>query len=472
MNGWVEHGHSYRAAGPDPVRAPSRRPAGRPERPIDPDAGPVERFAESLRQLRREHGNPAYRDLATHALFAPSVLSTAASGFTFPSLRVTLAFVRACGGDPVEWQRRWEAAAAELAGRAGPAPPAPDLAGPGWFPRPAQLPPGCPHFTGRAAELGQLLRLSDPGQPARAGAVVITGPVGIGKSALAVAAAQQASARYPDGQLYADLAGCRAAGESPSDLLGRLLTALGVAAAEIPAEPGQRAALYRSVLAARRILVVLDDAVSEAEVRPLLAAASASLLLVTSRRRLAGLDTVHRLTLDALPPPDSQALVQAVAGRAAAGQGEAIARLGELCGHLPLAVWIAATRLAGHRGWTVRDAVDRLLGAASVLDWLRAGDQSVRRSLHPAYQALDPAARRAFRRLGPGPGEVGVDRMAFELGISPSEAERQLDQLVDGGLLQTSRHSAGYHLPALFAVFASELQRPANTARKRVSRSA
>jgi hypothetical protein len=429
----------------------------------------VERFAESLRQLRREHGNPAYRDLATLALFAPSVLSTAASGFTFPSLRVTLAFVRACGGDPVEWQRRWEAAAAELAGPAG---PATELAAPGWFPQPAQMPPGVPHFTGRAAELGQLLRLTDPGHPARAGAVVITGPVGIGKTALAVAAAQQASPRYPDGQLYADLAGCRAAGESPGDLLGRLLTALGVAAAEIPAEPGQRAALYRSVLAARRVLVVLDDAVSEAEVRPLLAAAPACLLLVTSRRRLAGLDTVRRLTLDTLPPDDSQAVVQAIAGRAAAGQGEAIARLGELCGHLPLAVWIAATRLAGHRGWTAHDAVDRLLGEASMLDWLRAGDKSVRRSLHRAYLALDPAARRAFRRLGPGPGEVGVDRMAGELGISLSEAERQLDQLVDGGLLQTSRHSAGYHLPALFAVFATELQRPANPAKKQAARSA
>ena len=165
------------------------------------------RFAESLRQLRRERGNPAYRELAAHALFAPSVLSTAASGFTFPSLRVTLAFVRACGGDPGEWQQRWEAAAAELAGAAGPAGPAPDLARPGWFPRPAQMPPACPYFAGRAAELGQLLRFTDPGHTARAGAVVITGPVGVGKTALAVAAAHQASSRYPDGQLYADLAG-------------------------------------------------------------------------------------------------------------------------------------------------------------------------------------------------------------------------------------------------------------------------
>jgi hypothetical protein len=469
VNGWAEHGYSHRQAGLESIRATSRRPAGRPERPIDPNAGPVARFAESLRQLRREQGNPAYRELAAHALFAPSVLSTAAGGFTFPSLRVTLAFVRACGGDPVEWQRRWEVAAAELAGQAGPGGPALDLAGPGWVPRPAQMPPSGPHFTGRATELGQLLRLSDPGQPARAGAVVITGPVGIGKSALAVAAAHQAGPRYPDGQLYADLSSFRAAGESPGDLLGRLLMALGVAPAEIPACPGQRAVLYRSALAARRVLVVLDDAISEAEVRPLLAAAPACVLLVTSRRRLAGLDTVRRLTLDTLPPGDSQALVQAIAGRAAAGQDEASARLGELCGHLPMAVRIAATRLAGHRGWTARDAVDRLLGEASVLDWLRAGDTSVRRSLHRAYQALDPAARRAFRRLGHGPGEFGPGPLAGEMGISASEAEQLLDQLVDGGLLQTSRHSAGYHLPALFAVFAQELHRPANSARKRAS---
>ena len=333
------------------------------------------------------------------------------------------------------------------------------------------MPPACPYFAGRAAELGQLLRFTDPGHTARAGAVVITGPVGVGKTALAVAAAHQASSRYPDGQLYADLAGCRAAGESPGHLLGRLLAALGLAA-ETPAEPGQRAALYRSVLAARRVLVVLDDADSEAEVRPLLAAGPSCLLLVTSRRRLAGLDTVHRLTLDTLPPGDSAALVRAVAGGAAAGQGDATARLGELCGQLPLAVWIAATRLAGHRGWSAQDAVDRLLGEASPLDWLRAGDKSVRCRLQLAYLALDPASRRAFRHLGRAGCEVNAGAVAGQLGVSPGEAERLLDQLVDGGLLQTSRHSAGYHLPALFGAFARELQRPANPAKKRVTRRA
>ena len=119
------------------------------------------------------------------------MLSTAASGFTFPSLRVTLAFVRACGGgSPGNGSSAGKRRPPELRRRGRAAGPAPDLARPGWFPRPAQMPPACPYFAGRAAELGQLLRFTDPGHTARAGAVVITGPVGVGKTALAVAAAR------------------------------------------------------------------------------------------------------------------------------------------------------------------------------------------------------------------------------------------------------------------------------------------
>lgn len=457
------------------------RQAGRPERPIDPNAGPAARFADSLRRLRREKGSPSYREMAAGALFAPSVLSSAASGYAFPSLRVTLAFVRACDGDPTEWRLRWEAAAAALAdstesSNLGPgswndsnetvlsAATLPSAsrsrsADAQWLPVPAQLPPGCPHFAGRAHEMEWLLKLTDPNGAARAASVVITGPVGVGKSAFALAFAHRAAMRYPDGQIYADLSGCRAAGESPGDLLGRVLCALSLAPGEIPAEPHQRAALYRSVLAARRLLVVLDDAYSEAEVRPLLAAGPSCLVLVTSRRRLAGLDTIRRITLDALSPEDSQALVNAVAGERARMQADATATLSELCDYLPLAVWIAATRLAAHRGWTARHAVKRLRGEASLLDWLSAGDISVRSNLRSAYHALDAASRRAFRRLGCAHDDIDSAYLAGALRISPAEAERLLERLVDGGLLQTSQSSAGYHMPALFTAFAEEVRR-------------
>ncbi len=365
-----------------PGRGNGRRRAGRPERPIDNGDGPVASFASALRQLRREAGSPSYRQMSARALFAPSVLSTAAAGSMFPSLRVTLAFVTACGGDPAEWRRRWQATAAQLTSAAEPgsaADPRPEPEPGQGAVVPAQLPAAPAHFVGRSSESARLLAVTDPGSASRAASVVITGPLGVGKSAFALAMAHRLTSVYTDGQLYADLGGWRAAGQSASDLLGRFLSALGVPAGQIPAEAQLRAALYRSLLAARRTLVMLDDADSEAEVRPLLAAGQSCLVLVTSRSRLAGLDTVRRIALDELPAADAQALFSAIVGEhSAARHAGAAAQLMALCGHLPLAVWIAATRLASHRGWTAWHAVRRFQNEVSLLDWLSVGDVSMR----------------------------------------------------------------------------------------------
>jgi hypothetical protein len=446
------------------MRAERRPGAGRPERPLDPGDGPLACFAHELRRLRAAAGYPSYRDLARKALFSASVLSAAASGSSLPSLQVTLAYVGACGGDLGGWQRRWDAVAADLAGRPPSSRPPSSRAGSAvtvtGTPRagrepavaPAELPPAPACFTGRDPELARLLALTDPRSRFRAASVVISGPVGVGKTAVALHFAQRAGRDYPDGQLHADLATSRARGQSPHDVTGMLLGALGIRA---PADPQRRAGLYRSVLAGRRVLVMLDNAGGEREVRPLLAAGARSLVVITSRSRLAGLDSAGRVTLDVLPPAESAALVAAVAGpRLAASPGVA-GTLGELCGHLPMALWIAAARLAG-RGMS--DDVARLRPGTGLLDWLRAGDLSVRQRLRSAYGRLDSAAGRAFRGLGSiTDGDVDAAELTGHTGVSASATERLLESLVDAGLLQASPAGTGYRTPVLFAAFAREL---------------
>jgi hypothetical protein len=451
------------------IRESQQRRAGRPERPLDPgNDGPLSAFASSLRELRRAAGNPSYRKLAERALFVPSVLSTAANGCALPSLQVTLAFVGACGGDVVEWRRRWEAVACTLAA------PAAGLRGPSparmASASPAQLPAVCPHFVGRQAECALLLRLTDPDNPSRTGSVTISGPIGVGKSAFALHFAHRATRIYPDGQLYADLAGCRAAGQSPHELLGRFLSALGVPPEQIPDEPQQRAGLYRTVLAGRRVLVMLDDAATESEIRPLLATGTSCLVVTTSRRRLAGLDNARRVTLDVLAADESMALLTGVIGeRRIAADADAATMVSELCGHLPIAIWIAATRLLDHHGQTARYAMERLRDPANGLDWLMAGDVSLRHRLRSAYDQLGPSSRRAFRRLGAASGEeIRVLDMASMLDVPPRDAESLLETLVEAGMLQVSARTGGYSMLALFAAAARELlqkREPATAAR-------
>jgi AAA ATPase domain len=443
--------------------AEHRPRAGRPERPLDPDDGLLSCFAHELRQLRAAAGYPSYRDLARKALFSASVLSAAADGSSLPSLQVTLAYAGACGGDLGGWQRRWEAVAASLASQAaytgdaagsavtitgGPsARTEPALA-------PAELPPAPACFTGRDPELAQLLALTDPRNRFRTASVVISGPIGVGKTAFALHFAQRAAGDYPDGQLHADLAVSRIRGQSPHDVTGMLLGALGIRA---PADPQRRAGLYRSVLARRRILVMLDNAGCESAVRPLLAAGTHSLVVTTSRSRLAGLESVRRVTLDVLPAADSEILVAAVAGPLLAASPGVAGMLGELCGHLPLALWIAATRLAGHG--TSDDVAARLLRTEGLLDWLCVGDLSVRQRLRSAYYRLESAARRAFRGFGPTTGgEVDAAQIAEHTGVSAFATEQLLERLVDSGLLQASPTGTGYRVPVLFASFARELQ--------------
>jgi DNA-binding SARP family transcriptional activator/tetratricopeptide (TPR) repeat protein len=316
---------------------------------------------------------------------------------------------------------------------------APGPAAPARPPVPAQLPTDLASFTGRAAELDRLLAL--PGGPAAAVAVgVVDGMAGVGKTALAVHAAHRLAGRFPDGQLFLDLHGFThaAAPVEPADALDRLLRSLGVPGEQIPAHLDDRAALLRSRLAGTRTLIVLDDAAGEAQVRPLLPGAPGCLVLVTSRRRLTGLDDAHPVPLDLLPAADAAALFShaAGAGRVGAESLAAVAEVVDLCGRLPLAIRIAAARLRARPAWTVAHVADRLRAHQSRLDELDAGQRSVTAALDLSYRHLTDDQKRLYRLLGAHPGtDIEPHAAAALAGVTGAAAARLLDDLVDCHLL-------------------------------------
>jgi tetratricopeptide (TPR) repeat protein/transcriptional regulator with XRE-family HTH domain len=303
---------------------------------------------------------------------------------------------------------------------------------------PRQLPAPPQLFTGRAMELADLNITHD------ASTVVITaidGMAGVGKTALAVQAAHGMVERYPDGQLFIDLHGYTdgVAPVEPGAALDRMLRALGVAGDQIPADLDERAGLYRSRLADQRVLIVLDNAATEAQVTPLLPGAPGCLVLVTSRRRLTGLNHTHTLSLDTLPPADAVALLRQTAGEnRLAGQPPAVpGELIELCGRLPLAIRIAAARLRSHPTWDLAYLVQRLRDQQYRLVELAAGQRSVTVTLDLSYQDLTAEQQRTYRLLGLHPGpDIDAYATAALLDTTSAEAGRLLEQLLEAHLLQ------------------------------------
>lgn len=303
---------------------------------------------------------------------------------------------------------------------------------------PRQLPAPAPMFTGRAPELSVLDEISDMST------VVITaidGMAGIGKTALAVYAAHRIADRYPSGHLFVDLHGHTPGTQplAPAQALDYLLRALGVPGAEIPAGQDERAALYRTRLAEQRMLILLDNAAGETQVAPLLPGSPGCLVLITSRRRLTGLDHTTTLSLDTLPIPDAVTLLtQTTSTRQLLGQPPSLLiELVELCGRLPLAIRIAAARLRAHSAWTLPHLVERLRDQRARLDELAAGHRSVTAALDLSYQHLSPDQQHTYRLLGLHPGpDIDVYATAALLDSTSTRAGRLLDQLLDAHLLQ------------------------------------
>jgi DNA-binding SARP family transcriptional activator len=303
---------------------------------------------------------------------------------------------------------------------------------------PRHLPAPPQMFTGRIVELANLEKIHD------ASTVVITaidGMAGVGKTALAVHAAHQMVDRYPDGQLFIDLHGYThgLAPVEPGAALDRLLRSLGVAGERIPAGLDERAGLYRSRLADQRMVIVLDNAATESQVAPLLPGAPGCVVLVTSRRRLAGLDHTHTLSLDTLPSAEAVALFSgSVSEPRLAGQPpEVLTELVELCGRLPLAIRIAAARLRSHPAWDLAYLVRRLRDQQHRLVELEAGQRSLTVALDPSYQDLDADLQRTYRLLGLHPGaDIDAYAAAALVDCALPAAGRLLEQLLEAHLLE------------------------------------
>ncbi|MFW5420900.1 tetratricopeptide repeat protein [Nocardiopsis sp. CNT-189] len=315
-------------------------------------------------------------------------------------------------------------------------------------PPPRQLPRGVRGFVNRAAELDRLNAIvtgADGGQHL-IDVCVIAGTAGAGKTSLAVRWAHQVQDRFPDGQLYINLRGYDP-GEpvTASQALRRFLTALGVEAGSVPEDLDEAAALYRSLLAGRRILVLLDNAASAAQVRPLLPGHSAGLAVVTSRGRLSGLavhDGAHRITLGTLPEPEAVALLSTITSGLRPADGDAeLAELARLCAGLPLALRIAAERAATHPLMGLGELIGELRDESGLWEALDTGEEeetsAVRSVFSWSYRALPPEAARLFRLLGLHPGpDFGIAAAAALAGISTRRARHLLDVLAGAHLLE------------------------------------
>ena len=323
--------------------------------------------------------------------------------------------------------------------------------------RPAQLPAAATDFTGRTLEVMDLCETLLTG----CGAVVIsavTGTGGIGKSALAAHVAHLVATEFPGGQLYVNLAGASRDPAVPAEILARLLRDLGVPAADIPASGAEREVRYRSVLAGRKVLLVLDDAKDAAQVRPLLPGTGGCAVLITSRARLADLAGVRRCDLSELNRDDALALFTRIAGPArVAAEPAATDEVLDSCGGLPLAIRIAGAKLAARPGWTVADVAARLAAEHHRLAELQIGDLAVRASFQLSYDGLPVPVADVFRLLGlTPPGVMPLGAIAALTDLSASQAEQALDVLADAHLIENPAPGR-YRLHDLLRLFAAEL---------------
>ncbi|MET7640450.1 BTAD domain-containing putative transcriptional regulator [Streptomyces sp. NPDC005438] len=306
--------------------------------------------------------------------------------------------------------------------------------------RPRQLPAAVADFTGRDTQLKELGDQLTAPEGAVMAVSAVAGIGGVGKTALAVHVAHLAREHFPDGQLYVDLRGAGPRPAEPEEVLGAFLRALGVPDMSIPKGVEERAALYRSRLAGRRVLALLDNAHDTAQVRPLLPGTAGCAALITSRARLVDLAGAQLVDLDVMGAEEALTLfVRIVGEQRVAGERGAAMEVVAACGFLPLAIRIAAARLSARRNWTVSVLARKLADERRRLDELRVGDQAVKATFEMGYGQLDPAQRRAFRLLGlPDGPDLSLPAAAALLDLSEEGAEDLLEGLVDSSLLESA----------------------------------
>jgi DNA-binding SARP family transcriptional activator len=332
---------------------------------------------------------------------------------------------------------------------------------------PSLLPADLGDFVGRAEQIDRirqhLLGASGRLRAARAvPVVVISGKGGVGKTSLAVHVAHQLVPHFPDGQLFADLHGTTSHQIGPSQVLERFLRTLGVPGPEIPDGLDERAEVYRNLLGNRSVLVVLDNALTEGQVAPLLPGGGGAAGIVTSRNRLTGLAGAVHVGVDVFDPGTSLDLLAHIAGAARMRSQPSQARLAaEYCGHLPLALRIAGARLSARPHWSIEHLVDRLADEAHRLDELRYGDMSVRPTISLTYESASEEAKRLFRRLA----LLELPTFSGWLGAALHDqplalAEDLLDELVNAQLIEITGTGSGgrsqYRFHDLIRVFARE----------------
>ncbi|MDF8265614.1 AfsR/SARP family transcriptional regulator [Luteipulveratus flavus] len=331
-----------------------------------------------------------------------------------------------------------------------------------------QLPADVADFTGRRGELGRLVDLASPaddtGPPS---VVVVTGAPGTGKSALALHAARELTDRFPDGQLYLDLAGTSDAPREASALLAEILGSLGVSGRALPDEPAARSSLLRSLLADRRMLLLVDDAGSAEQVRPLIPPNGRSALVVTTRRLLTDLPAARHVPLDPLDPASAYELLGRIVGRErVAREPDAARDIVRACGYLPLSIRVAGGKLVGRPHWSLAVLRARLEDESRRLSELKLGDLDVRSSVDLSLRMLPDEACRAFGLLGLlGPNDLP----GWVVGplLDRDHADDVLDALVDANLVSlvsTDAHGQPrYRLHDLLRVRAVEWCRHLDT---------
>lgn len=446
----TRHAATPAAAGPAAARPADTAPDGRP-------------------------ASPPARSAAEHAVPPAPPVPAGAPGSTAPA-------------GPVARAARSMGLADDLdvaAGRGGRPAAGADAGIPDGTPAPAQLPADLADFTGRAAHLarlhGLLSRAPGTARPSAVTVVVVAGTPGLGKTALAVHAAHELRAGFPDGQLYVSLHGASEQPVVPGEILARLLRDLGVNPDQIPAGQEERAALYRTRLADRRVLIVLDDARDAAQVRPLLPGSATCAVIVTSRHRLSDLAGSRLVDLDVLDDSEARGLLTAIIGdeRAAAEPGP-VREVLDACAGLPLAIRIAGARLTARRGWAVKTLARRLADQHRRLAELTAGDLAVRACFDVSFESLkhlatgqgvDPAHAFALLGIWQGP-HVSLPAAAALLGQPEDDVADALEVLVDAHLLESPAPEV-YKFHDLLRAYAAEravAQEPAEAVAEAVSR--